>query len=215
MTSREEFLKQHPEVHFLDADDLGGLAGYLRQQGWLGETETIADARKAGEGNMNYTLRVGTSARSLILKQARPWVEKYPQIAAPRSRAIVEGRFYKQISARSEIAAMMPRLLGFDAASCILALEDLGEASDFTSLYSGETLPESALNQLADYLTNLHGAFAGALLDDVFSNRAMRELNHQHIFDLPLREADLLDLDAITHGLRQTAQYLKNDRQYV
>jgi len=215
MTNREEFLQQHPEVFFLDAENLDGLAVYLRQQNWIGESEALTGAGKAGEGNMNYTIRVTTSARSLIVKQARPWVEKYPQIAAPRERAVVEGNFYRQISAVSTVAEMMPKLLGFDATSGIIALEDLGEASDFTSLYAGESLPESALNQLADYLTGLHGAFTGATLGEVFSNRAMRELHHQHIFDLPLRQADLLDLDSITNGLRLEAQALKDDKQYV
>jgi 5-methylthioribose kinase len=215
MTNKEEFLKQHPEVFFLDAEDLAGLAVYLRKQNWIGESESLTGAGKAGEGNMNYTIRVTTSARTLIVKQARPWVEKYPQIAAPRERAVVEGNFYRQISELSAVAGMMPSLLGFDAISGIIALEDLGEASDFTSLYAGESLPESALDQLADYLTNLHGAFVAATLGEVFSNRAMRELNHQHIFDLPLRQADLLDLDSITDGLRLEAQALKDDKQYV
>lgn len=215
MTNKEEFLKQHPEVFFLDAENLDGLAVYLRKQNWIGESESLTGAGKAGEGNMNYTIRVTTSARTLIVKQARPWVEKYPQIAAPRERAVVEGNFYRQVRALSAVAGMMPSLLGFDAISGIIALEDLGEASDFTSLYSDESLPESALDQLADYLTNLQGAFVAATLGEVFSNRAMRELNHQHIFDLPLRQADLLDLDSITDGLRLEAQALKDDKQYV
>lgn len=214
MANKEEFLHQHPDSFFLDAEDLNGLAAYLRQQTWLGETETLLDARKAGEGNMNYTLRVTTSQRTLIVKQARPWVEKYPQIAAPRQRAVVEGNFYQQISRYTVLAEMMPGLIGFDAVSCTIALEDLGEASDFTSLYRGNVLPEKALDQLADYLNHLHKIDAGEF-GAVFANRAMRELNHQHIFDLPLRQAELLDLDAITPGLRQAAQALKDDQRYV
>ena len=215
MANKTEFLNQHPESFFLDAEDLSGLAAYLRRQAWLGKEETLLDARKAGEGNMNYTLRLTTSRRTLIVKQARPWVEKYPQIAAPSQRAVVEGNFYQQVGQHPGVAEMMPGLIGLDAASCIIALEDLGEAGDFTSLYRGEVLPESSLDQLADYLSYLHGAFAGANLDAVFANRAMRELNHRHIFDLPLRQAELLDLDAITPGLRSAAQALKDDRRYV
>ena len=214
MANKAEFLNQHPKSFFLDAEDLNGLAAYLRQQKWLGESETLLGARKAGEGNMNYTLRVTTSRRTLIVKQARPWVEKYPQIAAPRQRAVVEGSFYQQVSQHPAVAEMMPGLIGFDATSCTIALEDLGEASDFTSLYRGEVLPESALDQLADYLSHLHQIASGEL-GEVFANRAMRELNHQHIFDLPLRQAELLNLDAITPGLRQAAQTLKDDRRYV
>lgn len=214
MTNKEDFLKQHPEIFFLDAEDLKGLAAYLRRQNWIEEAETLIGAGKAGEGNMNCTLRVTTSRRALIVKQARPWVEKYPQIAAPRQRAVVEGNFYRQVSRYAALAEMMPGLIGFDDASCTIALEDLGEASDFTSLYWGKTLPTSALDQLADYLSRLHGIAAGEL-GEVFANREMRELNHQHIFDLPLRQDDLLELDSITQGLRQAAQALKDDRQYV
>lgn len=214
-TTKDQFLKLHPQSFFLDSEEVNELSAYLRQQDWIAAGEAVFGARKAGEGNMNYTLRVTTSRRTLIVKQARPWVEKYPQIAAPRERAVVEGNFYRLIAERAEVAAMMPRLIGFDAVSCAIALEDLGEASDFTALYRGATLQESALDQLADYLTNLHAAFAGKTFDEVFANRAMRELNHQHIFDLPLRQEDLLDLDAITPGLRQAAQQLKNDSRYV
>lgn len=215
MTSKTDFQKQHPESFFLDADNPQELAAYLRRQNWIEDAEALTGARKAGEGNMNYTLRIKTSSRSLILKQARPWVEKYPQIAAPRQRALVEGSFYRRVSHHAEIAAIMPGLIGLDETSCIIALEDLGEASDYTALYRGETLPASALDQLTDYLTALHSSFTGVELGEVFSNREMRELNHQHIFDLPLRPADLLDLDAITPGLRRAAQQLKDDTQYV
>ena len=47
---------------------------------------------------MNCTLRVTTTRRSFILKQARPWVEKYPQIAAPVERARVEAAFYAAVA---------------------------------------------------------------------------------------------------------------------
>ena len=44
-------------------------------------------------------LRVQTAERSFILKQSRPWVEKYPAIPAPEERVLVEAAFYEPLSA--------------------------------------------------------------------------------------------------------------------
>lgn len=215
MTNQEDFLRQHPDAYFLDAGDLKGLAAYLQARGWLAPDETLRGAAKAGEGNMNYTLRVSTSQRSFILKQARPWVEKYPHIAAPWERALVEGQFYKAIAEDAELAARMPQLLGLDAQSHILALEDLGEAQDFTSLYRGEELMDAQLEELAAYLSRLHFLPGDTERKRMFTNRAMRTLNHFHIFDFPLQLANGVELDAITPGLNEVARNLKLDGDFV
>ena len=78
----------------LDPDDRDALSRYLRSQGLLDPDEGLLEAAKAGEGNMNLTLRLRTARRSLIVKQSRPWVEKYPTIPAPEDRALVEIAFY-------------------------------------------------------------------------------------------------------------------------
>ena len=54
-------------------------------------------AEKIGDGNLNLTVRLHMERRSGILKQARPWVEKYPHIAAPVGRSAVEAAFYKTV----------------------------------------------------------------------------------------------------------------------
>ncbi|MGE0129055.1 MAG: phosphotransferase [Blastocatellales bacterium] len=215
MTNKEAFQQQHPDAYFLDAGDLAGLSNYLRQRGWLTPGETLRGVGKAGEGNMNYTLRVSTSERSFILKQARPWVEKYPHIAAPWERALVEGRFYETISTDAQLAAVMPKFLGLDATSHIIALEDLGEAQDFTTLYRGAELTEAQLDELADYLSRLHSMPDAAERKNDFANRAMRTLNHYHIFDYPLQVENGFDLDAITPGLNEIARSLKLDEYYI
>lgn len=215
MTNKEAFQRQHPEAYFLDAGDLAGLSNYLRQRGWLTTSETLRGAGKAGEGNMNYTLRVSTSERSFILKQARPWVEKYPHIAAPWERALIEGRFYEEISTDAQLAAMMPKFLGLDPISHIIALEDLGEAQDFTTLFRGAELTEAQLDELANYLSRLHSMPGAAERKNAFANRAMRALNHLHIFDFPLQVENGFDLDAITPGLNVVARSLKLDEDYV
>jgi 5-methylthioribose kinase len=137
---KEAFSKTLPDGFYLDPADLDGLRSYLRYMGWLGEGERLESADKAGEGNMNLTLRLSTSRRSFILKQSRPWVEKYPQIEAPESRALVEIAFYETAGRRPALRDAMPKLLGSDPDSRVVALEDLGAARDFTGLYAGGRL---------------------------------------------------------------------------
>lgn len=212
--TKEEFQKQHPEVYYLDETDLAGLSNHLQERRWVNSHETVQQARKAGEGNMNYTLRVITSQRTFILKQARPWVEKYPHIAAPWERSLVEGKFYRTIASQPTLARRMPRFLELDERSHILMLEDLGEAQDFMFLYRGGTLTAAQLEELAEYLSQLHTAFLGSDFKEEFSNRAMRELNHQHLFQIPLMENNSLNLNAITPGLQEAAERLKKNREY-
>jgi 5-methylthioribose kinase len=126
---------KYPGTFLLDPNDLPGLAQYLQNRQWIGPQETIHRAERAGESNMNCTLRIQTSERSFILKQARPWVEKYPHILAPWNRAEMEARFYQTVCENEQLAQYMPKLLGYDSAEHVLMLEDLGVALDFTFLY--------------------------------------------------------------------------------
>ncbi len=168
---------------------------------------------------MNCAVRVRTSTGTFILKQSRPWLEKYPRIAAPFDRALVEGRFYRLVASSPTVAGRMPRLLWMDEQARILALEDLGMASDFFPLYAREiVLPEQTLADLVAYLSVLHGLVptdAGAR--DGLTNRDMRALNHEHIFALPLRVENGLELDAYTGtpGLTAAARPLQTDPAYL
>ncbi|HRI54215.1 MAG TPA: phosphotransferase [Pseudomonadota bacterium] len=199
----------------LDAGDREGLTAYLQRHGLLAPGEHVLTAARAGEGNMNLTLRVTTETRSLIVKQGRPWVEKYPQIPAPVERTIVEGRFYALAERSPPLAARMPRLLALDPQSHILVLQDLGKAGDLTSLYAGARLGEAAVAELADYLGHLHELPVPAAELPVLRNPAMRALNHEHIFRFPLDPHNGLNLDAITPGLTALARELAGDPAYV
>lgn len=210
----ERFAREVLGGVFLDGSHRQGLSRYLRSKGWLSEKEAVTTAVKAGEGNMNYTLRVVTPRRSFIIKQARPWVEKYPHISAPFERAEMEIRFYQLVAGRPAVRDAMPALLGADAASGVLLLEDLGEASDFTALYRGRRLSELELDALLSYLVALHRPFPGDVKPPL-RNRAMRQLNHEHIFRLPLAQDNGLDLNAITPGLEKAGVALKEDPRYV
>jgi 5-methylthioribose kinase len=212
-SSASSFRSAYPRGFLVDADAHGALEKYARNRGWILSGESLLSVSKAGEGNMNLALRVATWKRSFVLKQARPWVEKYPSIEAPAGRARVEAAFYRSVSSRPAVAAAMPALLGEDPDSGVLVLEDLGEARDFTFLYRRERLSEPDLEALVRYLVELHRPFADK--EPVFQNREMRALNHEHIFRLPLASESGLDLDRFTPGLEEAARELKEDRAYV
>ena len=197
----------------LDPRDLDGLGAYLHKTPLIGD-ERVVSAERIGDGNMNLTVRLRTSSRTLILKQARPWVEKYPHIPAPVERASVEAAFYRVIGARTDLSRRMPRLVGFDYPAKLLVLEDLGERSDLMGLYRGDPLPEAACLELVEFLSMLHACAAPAGETHTLRNRAMRKLNHEHQYDLPLRKDNGLDLDRITPGLEFEAARLRSDVRY-
>ena len=199
----------------LDPGDPEGLAAYLRRQQFLLPAESVTAAGRAGEGNMNLTLRVRTGARSLIVKQGRPWVEKYPHIPAPAERTQVEGGFYRVVQKEPRVAGQMPRSLGLDPDASVLVLQDFPDARDFTGLYAGEKLPASALNELVDYLGHLHELMVPEAERALLRNPAMRALNHEHIFRFPLDSQNGLNLDSITSGLKALSQELCADVEYV
>lgn len=197
----------------LDPADLGRLDADLRRLGWLAH-ETLVHAERIGGGNMNMTVRVRTDRRSFILKQARPWVVKYPHIAAPVERAAVEAAFYRFAAAMPLVAAAMPELLGFDPDSSLLCLEDMGDGGDLMSAYRSGRVHAWQCAQLTEFLACLHAAAVPASAPALFRNRAMRELNHEHQYILPLRPVSAVDLDKITPGLAALAAELKADGQY-
>src|SRR5262249_3999870 len=123
----------------IDPSDHAGLATYLIDRGIIGANETPITVSRAGAGNMNLTLRVVTPERRIVVKQGRPWVEKYPEIPAPADRTLVEAAFYRTIAAHAPVASRMPALLHVDGAARIIALEDI-DGADFTDLYRPPTI---------------------------------------------------------------------------
>lgn len=200
----------------LDSGDLPALRSYLIRRGFP-EAEKALSLEKAGEGNMNCVARVRFPSRSVIVKQARPWVEKYPSIAAPVERATSEACFYRCVARNPELAAMMPRLLDFDEESAVLILEDLGSASQVADCYQGAPLlARSELMKLARFISLLHRLEISPGERPAFRNLEMRRLNHEHIFDLPLRTDGPLSemLDSITPGLNEAGEFLRRDPAY-
>jgi 5-methylthioribose kinase len=199
----------------LDPADPEALERYLRERGWLHRDERLLGVSPAGEGNMNLTLRVTTSTRSVIVKQGRPWVQKYPSIPAPAERTLVEAQWYATAGSVASLAARLPRLIAVDADARVLLMSDLGHAPDLLDLYGGGRLSGDQLDSLVDWLLELHGTFAGDARAARLENRAMRTLNHEHMFEVPLKDDDGLDLDAITPGLTELAAELRREPSLV
>jgi 5-methylthioribose kinase len=188
----------------------GDAATVMKALGWLHPSDEVADVSIAGAGNMNKVERVTLAdGRSLILKRANPWVEKYPQIPAPVERSLVEARFYNHVDG-TKAGAQMPTHLGHDQGHAANLLTDLGEGRDGMALYGGATLSLSTLEALADWMSALHGLPAPD--EPLLRNRAMRRLNAEHIFDFPFAPGNGFDVDAITPGLQKIADAVKADQ---
>lgn len=200
----------------LNGTDRVDVERYLVSQGMLAPDAMPIAVARAGAGNMNLALRVTTrDGRSFILKQGRPWVEKYAHIPAPFERTIVEAAFYAAVQSEPGVAQRMPSVFHVDAHNHVLLLEDVGAGGDFTSIYDDGAMTNATVVALLDWLLQLSRISVPVEGRAVFSNRAMRELNHEHMFVFPLRDSNGLDLDGITAGLAEEARSLATDRAYV
>ncbi len=203
MDLRNRYNRTNPGQFFLDAKDLKGIQGYLMGLGKLDAEEVVVHAEKPGEGNMNCVLRIRTNQRSFILKQARPWVEKYPQIEAPIERIGVETAYLRHMQTSPQTAKRSPVVWWFDRQNSLAALEDFGTSMDLSHLYTRAYLLEDAtLEVLTEYLTTLHRQPPPVSFPE---NMAMRRLNHEHIFHFPFLPDNGLDLDEIQPGLAALA----------
>lgn len=208
MDLKQRFQKAFPTAFFLEKD-ITAVNNYLDNQGWLQKEESVISLEKPGEGNMNFVLRATTNQRSFILKQARPWVEKFPQIDAPVERVSVEAQFFQALQNVETINHFAPKCLGFDGDNFILATEDLGKGADYRFLYQkGNLLTDSDINGLTQYLSILHQVDIPANFP---ANLAMRQLNHEHIFNFPYLEENGLNLDDVQAGLQAAAMPYKTN----
>lgn len=212
--SRRSLAAEQPDVFALDPADAAGAHRYLVGRGLLTPDDAPLEISRAGDGNMNCTLRIVTPQRRLIVKQGRPWVEKYDHIPAPWDRTIVEAAFYETVRVSPAVAGRMPALLDADREARALVLEDAG-GPDFSDLYAEAVLTHRDLGSLVEYFLALHRLPVEPAMRSTFANREMRALNHEHIFRFPLAASNGLDLDGITPGLDRAATALKRDAEYV
>ncbi|WP_339903405.1 phosphotransferase [uncultured Cyclobacterium sp.] len=180
---------------------------YLKNIGILASNEEVADSFKAGEGNMNVTLTIKTNKRSIVLKQSRPFVAKFPQVPAPLYRIEIEYNYYKIIGPDNFLACFSPKVLGFDKESWLLVLEHLNNGGDYLGVYQSHSiLGENVIDLLLSYLKKLHQLPVLEFPD----NMEMRKLNHQHIFVLPFQPDNGFNLDDVQDGLQGLSTKVKN-----
>ncbi len=191
-------------THHLDKQ----VDGYLKTTGFISPHETILEYVKAGEGNMNFVVRVKTNEGSVIVKQSRPYVEKYRSIPAPVERILVEKTYYELIGGHAVLASFSPAILGCDELNYTLVMQDLGSGSDYLGLYSRKVeITQEEIAGLIRYLVALHGLE----IREFPANTGMKVLNHEHIFRYPFMEENGFDLDQIQGGLQRLAMKYKTD----
>jgi len=208
--SIENLRQAHPGLFLLSPDEPASLEDAMRKAGLLAADESVSHCSRAGEGNMNCTVRVKAGNRSFILKQSRPWVEKYPGLAAPWDRVCREWEFYGLVQGVEGVADRMPAVLHFDAGARCMALEDLGEDGDYTDLFRGATLDAKELETVATFLGRLH-RMAWDQPGYRHENREMRALNHAHVFEIPFRADNGLDLESVSTGLAVAGALVHQD----
>jgi 5-methylthioribose kinase len=209
MSPREQFKTFSPESIYLDLHHPQELFDLLYQNGWINPTDKNLSLEKPGEGNMNLVVRVKTDSGSIIVKQSRPWVEKYPQISAPVERIFVEAEFYKALNTDSFYLGFTPAIIGFDVKNFLLALEDLGASADCTFLYQRTAVPDAReLERLTSFLSHLHNSPPGNA-KSFPDNTELKKLNHTHIFYYPYLEDNGFSLDTIQPGLQAVSMKYK------
>ncbi|MEP1087873.1 phosphotransferase [Algoriphagus sp.] len=172
------------------------------------ENEKLESIASAGESNMNLVLRVKTNLRSVILKQSKPFVRKFPQIPAPIDRIEIELCYYQLIEDDEILSSFSPRPLNYNAEHHILLIEDLGNGTDFSAMYGQDyTWDSSDFNALSQYLNALHELQVSNFPD----NLEMKKLNHEHLFQFPFEEENGFDLDSIQPGLQGLSLAYKRD----
>ena len=186
---------------------------YLKEQQWITPEDKVLALEKPGEGNMNVVVRVKLEEGSLILKQSRPFVQKYPQIPAPIERVAIESRFYDLVSENEQLDTFLPGVIGYDETLYIFALEDLGAGADYTFLYQkGQAGVLSEIETAVKFLYELHGIhFSEKEIDNFPDNLALRTLNHEHLFVYPYLLDNGFDLDTVQEGLQEVAMIYKQD----
>ena len=190
------------------------IADYLVSINLLEKIPGICSTEKPGEGNMNLVLRFKCDEKSLILKQSKPFVNKYPDIPAPEERIHTEAQYFKYANNITAIKKDMPNVLFYDPANHLMVMEDLGEGSDFLYLYKkGSQLKNKELEFLSTHLCHLHQFnWMENEINNFPKNQKLRELNHQHIFVLPFLKKNGFDLDGIQDGLKDLSiKYTSDD----
>ena len=212
---RIRFKKLFPNKFFASNEssgDLVSMTAYLQSIDFLNSGEEVISTEIPGAGNMNYVIRVKTDSRTFILKQSRPWVEKYPSIDAPIERIEIEAEYYRRLNGKPELEGHSPEIYKVDLDNFVILMEDLGNVEDYTNLYaSGSVIDDKDVQLLAQYLKALHTIESHTYP----ANLEMRKLNHEHIFNYPFVSDNGFNLDDVQDGLSKLSINEKTDQELV
>lgn len=178
----------------------------LTDLGWI-NNERVLKISSPGAGNMNVVLRVTTDKRTFILKQSRPFVQKYQDIPAPIERISTEFKFYDAIKG-SLLDNHVPKIINYSEKHHLVMMQDLGDCDDMSFIYQQPKINSNHLDQLVNIVRQTHQTKAPS---DFPINMALRQLNHQHIFVLPFLEDNGFQLDDVHDGLQALSLPYKKD----
>ncbi len=150
------------------------------------KSRKIVRADTFESGNMNLALRLYLDdEKTIFCKQGRPWVEKFPSVAAPVGRTSFEGWFFETL-ANTSVEINSPAVLDNIKKDQILLLSDLGSTHDGIELYKNARKQDFIAP--LEYLSKLHSIDTPALDPPYKNNLAMRELNAFHMYEFPFTE---------------------------
>ena len=175
-------------------------------------SQEIVSVEKLTAGNMNLTLRaIDQEGRSLIIKQGREFVEKYPSVPAPIGRTSVEFEYYNTIKRNPFLVKMSPKIISMGHENQILLIEDLGNGIDGISYYNNpDSLQGADLKQMINYLSDLHEIKKENVL---IENTEMKKLNALHMFDFPFTNEGRSSLESNFPELSKLSVSLINNKK--
>ena len=198
------------QIHLTDSN----VADHLRGLGLLSTDQEVA-VEKAGDGNINWVrrLRLHPSGGSMIVKQARPALERFPQYRASTERIVFEARYYETV-AGEDPGSICPQVVFFDAEARLLVLEDLGDAERLDHALARGGAVGSAGAALGAFLGRVHAASSDPALAARFENDEMRRLHGDHIFRLPYAEGSDADF-GLAPAVAERARAVHADHELV
>lgn len=185
---------------------------YLCGRGWLSPGEDV-QIEPAGDGNINWVRRIrAADGRSIVVKQARPALERFPEYRVSTERIVFEARYLEHARPFDD-ARLLPQVLDFDAEQRVLLLEDLGDAPRLDRTLAEGRDASAPLHALARFLGRVHAGTRGrdAELAARFANAEMQRLHGDHVFHLPYRENDF----PLSPALRARAEAIWRDSELV
>ena len=93
-----------------------------------------------------------------------------------------------------------------------MVVEDLGLASDYAMLYRSDVSPsevDSVFELAIDWVSQLQVTDTAGNTD--IGCKPLRNLNHQHIFSIPLSDPPAIDLDSVCDGLTKASRAICSD----